>query len=92
MNIPFKFADTIAISASDKRIAKKLLTEWFNPIKPNEAQMHFMVEMSIKNLTFVNFYTFYIDIINRVIALNSSVHTGSYKHECVCVKKDFRRK
>lgn len=85
----FRYADTIAISVSDKRInqvdkskriaQKELLTEWFNPIKPNEAQMHFMVDMAIKNLTFVNFYAFYTDIINRVIALNASVHTGSYK-------------
>ncbi|MCY3674575.1 MAG: DUF4391 domain-containing protein [Rhodobacteraceae bacterium] len=85
----FKFADTIAISVSDKRInqadkskriaQKELLTEWFNPIKPNEVQKHFMEDMAIKNLSFVNFYAFYSDIINRVIALNSSVHTGSYK-------------
>ena len=84
----FSFADTIAISVTDKRInqadkAKWVaediwLTEWFNPDRPSKAQQKFMRDMEMKNLSFVNFYTFYTDIKNRVIALNTADKSGSY--------------
>lgn len=85
----FSFADTIAISVADKRINQadkskwvvedSWMTEWFNPYKPNEAQQKFMQDMALKNLSFVNFYAFYTDIKNRVIALNSATRSGSYQ-------------
>ncbi len=84
----FSFADTIAISVADKRINQadkskwviedSWITEWFNPDAPNEAQQKFMQDMAVKNLSFVNFYAFYTDIKNRVIALNSSSRSGQY--------------
>ena len=49
-----------------------------NPDAPNEAQQKFMQDMAVKNLSFVNFYAFYTDIKNRVIALNSSSRSGQY--------------
>jgi len=65
----FNFADTIAISVADKRINQadkskwvvedSWITEWFNPDLPNEAQQNFMQDMTIKSLSFVNFYAFY---------------------------------
>lgn len=85
----FSFADTVAISVADKRInqadkSKWVIedawtTAWFNPDAPNEAQQKFMKDMTIKSLSFVNFYAFYTDIKNRVIALNSATRSGSYQ-------------
>ena len=84
----FSFADTIALSVADKRINQSdkskwvvediWLTDWFNPDAPNEAQQKFMQDMTMKNLSFVNFYAFYTDIKNRVIALNTAQKSGSY--------------
>ena len=85
----FSFADMLAISVADKRIhqvdkSKRVvedawMTEWFNPDEPNEIQQKFMQNMAIKNLSFVNFYAFYTDIKNRVIALNSATRSGHYQ-------------
>lgn len=85
----FSFADTIALSVADKRINQSdkskwvvedaWMTEWFNPDAPNEAQQQFMQDMAMKNLSFVNFYAFYTDIKNRVIALNTATRSGNYK-------------
>lgn len=84
----FSFADTIALSVADKRINQAdkskwvvedaWMTAWFNPDVPNEAQQKFMQDMTIKSLSFVNFYAFYTDIKNRVIALNTAEKSGSY--------------
>ena len=84
----FSFADTIAISVADKRINQAdkskwviedvWITAWFNPDAPNDTQQKFMQDMTIKNLSFVNFYAFYTDIKNRIIALNTADRSGSY--------------
>lgn len=84
----FSFADAIAISVADKRINQAdkskwviedaWITAWFNLDAPNEAQQKFMQDLTIKNLSFVNFYAFYIDIKNRVVALNIADRSGSY--------------
>ncbi len=84
----FSFADTIAISVVDKRINQAdkskwviedaWITTWFNPDAPNEAQQKFMQDLTIKSLSFVNFYAFYTDIKNRIIALNTADRSGSY--------------
>lgn len=86
--IVFSFADTIAISVADKRINQAdkskwvthdaWITAWFNPDAPNEAQQKFMQDLTIKSLSFVNFYAFYTDIKNRIIALNTADRSGSY--------------
>lgn len=84
----FSFNDLVSVGVSDKRINQAdkskwvvediWLTEWFNPDTPNEAQQKFMQDMTMKGLSFVNFYAFYTDIKNRVIALNTAVKSGSY--------------
>ena len=84
----FSFADTIAISVADKRINQAdkskwviedaWMTAWFNPDTPSAAQQKFMQDLAIKNLSFVNFYAFYTDIENRVLALNIAEKIGSY--------------
>lgn len=96
----FSFADTIAISVADKRINQAdkskwviedaWITAWFNPDAPNEAQQKFMQDMAMKNLSFVNFYAFYTDIKNRLIALNSATRSGSYQIVSAEKTKDRR--
>lgn len=96
----FSFADTIAISVADKRINQAdkskwvvedaWMTEWFNPDAPNEAQQKFMQDLTVKSLSFVNFYAFYTDIKNRVIALNSATRSGSYQIVSAEKTKDRR--
>lgn len=85
----FSFSDTVSISISDKRINQAdkskwvvedaWMTEWFAPEAPNEAQQKFMQDMAMKNLSSLNFYAFYTDIKNRVIALNTSARSGHYQ-------------
>ena len=85
----FCFADTIAVSVADKRINQAdkskwvvenaWTTPWFNPDAPNKAQQKFMQDMAIQNLSFVDFYAFYSDVRNRIIALNAADRGGSYQ-------------
>ena len=85
----FSFADTIAISVADKRInqadsSKSVIedawmTAWFNPDTPSAAQQQFMQDLAFKNLSFVNFYAFYTDVKNLVLALNSAARSGNYQ-------------
>lgn len=85
----FNFANTIAISVADKCINQTdkskwivqdaWMTEWFDPNTPNEVQQQFMQGMSIKSLSFVNFYAFYTDIKSRVVALSAASRSGSYQ-------------
>lgn len=84
----FTHGDMVALSVADKRINQAdkskwviedaWITAWFNPDAPNEAQQKFMQDLTIKNLSFVNFYAFYTDIKNRIIALNTADRSGSY--------------
>jgi len=86
--IVFSLADVMAISVADKRVNQAdkskwviddaWMTDWFNPDAPNTAQQEFMRDLSIKTLSFVNFYAFYTDIKNRVIALNAATKSGAY--------------
>ena len=84
----FTHGDSLAISVADKRInqvdkAKWVaedgwITHWFNPSTPKAAERQFMDDLSIENLSFLNFYAFYADIKNCVIALNASQRSGVY--------------
>ena len=80
--------ESLAISVADKRINQAdknkwvveegWITHWFNPNAPNAAERQFMEDLSIENLSFLNFYAFYADIKNCVIALNASQRSGVY--------------
>jgi len=84
----FTHGNSLAVSVADKRInqADKTkwvveggwMTHWFNPSAPNAAERQFMGDLSIENLSFLNFYAFYADIKNCVIALNASQRSGVY--------------
>jgi len=89
MVILFSFNDSLSIAIADKRINQSdkskwviedmWITDWFNPNMPNEFQAQFMRDITVKNLSFVNFYALYTDIKNRVIALNSATRSGKYQ-------------
>jgi hypothetical protein len=84
----FTHGDEIAMSVADKRINQAdkskwvvedgWMTHWFNPSAPTESERRFLADISIKNLSFLDFFAFYSDIKNRVIALNSSQRSGRY--------------
>lgn len=84
----FSYEDSIALSLADKRINQadntKLVveanfeTDWIDLEKPTAHQLQFMDDLSIKRLSFLNFYAFYQDICQRVIALNCANLTGRY--------------
>lgn len=84
----FTHGDDLAISVMDKRInqANKTkwvvedgwMTHWFNADKPTENEQKFMSDLAIKNLSFLNFYTFYSDVLNRVVGLTAAQKSGEY--------------
>ena len=84
----FTHSGEMALSVADKRfnqadkakwvVEDAWLTHWFNPNAPTEAQQQFMSGMALPSLSFVNFYAFYTDIKNRVIALNAAARSGDY--------------
>ena len=84
----FTHGDSLAISVADKRINQADKAKWvveegwmthlFNPSARNAAERQFIEDLSIENLSFLNFYAFYADIKNCVIALNASQRSGVY--------------
>lgn len=84
----FAHGDMIALNIADKRInqadkAKWVIeegwtTNWFSPSAPSKGEEQFMQDISIKNLSFLNFYAFYSDVKSLVVALNTSTQTGTY--------------
>jgi len=86
--IIFTHGDMIALSVADKRINQAdkskwvveygWITHWFNPSSPTKSEQKFMADLSLKNLSFLNFYAFYTDVKNCVIALNSARRSGTY--------------
>jgi len=84
----FTQGDSLAISVADKRINQAdkskwvvgdgWMTRWLNPGDPSDTERQFMDEMSLKTLSFVNFYALYSDIQTRVIALNAADRSGRY--------------
>jgi hypothetical protein len=84
----FTYGDMIALNVADKRISQAdkakwvvedgWITHWFNPSVPTQGEQQFMADIVIKNLSFLNFYAFYSDVKNCVIALNSAQRSGSY--------------
>lgn len=87
--ILFANGDEIVVSLAEKRINQSdkskfvveqvWLTDWINQEQPSQAQSDFMSSCSVKNLSFLNFYSFYEDLKSRVIALNASAITGLFQ-------------
>ncbi len=86
--IIFTHGDMIALNIADKRISQTdkvkwvvedgWITSWLNPSAPDKSEQQFLSGLAIKNLSFLNFYAFYADVKNCVIALNSAQRSGEY--------------
>jgi hypothetical protein len=84
----FTHGDMVALSVADKRLSQAdkakwvvedgWMTPWFNPSTPTQSEKQFMADIAIKNLSFLNFYAFYLDVKSRVIALDSARRSGTY--------------
>jgi Domain of unknown function (DUF4391) len=84
----FSHNDTFAVSVANKRInqadkakwvvEEPWLTDWICEAAPTDIQSKFIEDCSLKNLSSLNFYAFYQDIVSRVVALNAASRSGTY--------------
>lgn len=84
----FTHSNEMAIHVADKRINQAdkskwvvddgWLTHWFSPNSAMDSEKKFMADLSLKNLSFVNFYSFYSDVKKCVVALNAAQRSGDY--------------
>lgn len=49
-----------------------LYTDWIDLSHPDDAQKAFLESLKLSHLSFENFYAFYVDIANRIIALEAA--------------------
>jgi len=83
--------DRIALNAAAKRInradSNKIVVEiildtgWISMSALEPWQADFLGDFCITNFSYRNFFEFYKDIVNRIIALNCAAHTGRYNLE-----------
>jgi len=86
--IVFICGDKIALNVAEKRInradSNKIVVEamhdtgWISLTDPESLQKAFLNDFSIINFSYRDFFTFYQDMVKRIIALNCAVHTGHY--------------
>lgn len=84
----FTVNGTFSISVANKRINQadkskwvvedEWLTDWIDETAPTEMQSRFIVDCAIKNLSSLNFFAFYQDVVARVVALNAASRSGKY--------------
>jgi len=84
----FVHGEQIALNVADKRInrsdSSKIMAEtvhdtpWLSPDHADDWQKEFLHDFCVTNFSFHNFYDFYQDMVQRIIALNCAVHTGRY--------------
>ena len=53
-------------------------TGWISLGAPEPWQTDFLNDFCITNFSYRNFFAFYQDIVQRIVALNCAVHTGRY--------------
>jgi len=80
---------TFSVSVANKRISQadkakwvveeEWMTDWINETAPSAIQVKFIADCALKNLSSLNFYAFYQDVVARVIALNAATRSGTYK-------------
>ncbi len=83
----FVHGDKVALSVAEKRIRRsdssKIMVEahydthWLTNGKKG-FQEDFLADFCITNFSFHNFFDFYQDMVQRIIALNCAMHTGQY--------------
>jgi len=85
----FTHENSLSISLADKRVNQadksKLVIEatietgLINLRNPTAVQRQFLDDLSLKKLSFINFYAMYQDIFQRVVALNCATLNGRYE-------------
>jgi hypothetical protein len=85
----FSHNGTFAVSVANKRINQtdktkwvideEWLTDWISEASPSNIQSKFIDDCALKNLSSLNFYAFYQDVVSRVIALNAASRSGVYE-------------
>lgn len=84
----FSHNGQFAVGVANKRINQadkskwvvedEWLTDWVSETVPSKVQKKFIGDCALKNLSYLNFYAFYQDVVARVIALNAASRSGSY--------------
>lgn len=64
-----------------------LYTDWIDLSHPNDAQKAFLESLKLSHLSFENFYAFYADIADRIIALEAASISGAFCMEQTPQKK-----
>lgn len=93
-----------AVSVANKRInqadkskwviEEEWMTDWVSETAPNAIQTKFIADCALKNLSSLNFYAFYQDMVARVVALNAATRSGTYNtvtREKMADRKDTLR-
>jgi hypothetical protein len=96
----FSHDDQFSLNLANKRInqtdkskwvvEEEWSTEWINTAHATGSQAKFISDCAIKNLSSLNFYAFYQDMVARVIALNAASRNGIY--ECGTPEKTADRR
>lgn len=78
-----------AVSVANKRInqadkskwvvEEEWMTDWISEASPSDIQSKFIEDCALKNLSSLNFYAFYQDMVSRVVALNAASRSGVYE-------------
>ncbi len=86
--IIFVCGDRLALNAAEKRInradSNKIVIEnvhdtgWISLDTPEPWQTDFLADFRVTNFSYRNFFAFYQDMVQRIVALNCAVHTGRY--------------
>lgn len=89
--IVLKHNDKFMAALANKRInladKSKLVIEevwqtaWISENSPSDLETKFLDDCNIKKLSSLNFYSFYQDLIARVIALETAIRTGIYENK-----------
>jgi len=64
-------------------------SEWIDLVAPSEAQEAFLESLQIRKLSFENFYRFYQDICDRIVALQASTMGSGFSTEQASQKKQI---
>ena len=74
----------------EKIIAQELQeTHWLNLDNLVDYEKGFMDKIGTTNFSYNNFYEFYNDLTDHIIALNCAVHTGCYSLSTSRKKQNF---
>jgi hypothetical protein len=89
--IVFSHHSAIALNVAAKRINRadreKIMVEkfqytaWINLETPAEHEKEFLENLAIANFSYNNFFEFYSDLTNRIVALNCAELSGNYSAE-----------